>query len=67
MVFRLFLHNLGYLNIARGKDFHYIFFTSQHDPDNDPLVVWYNGGPGCSALLGMTTENGPFIFPKNST
>lgn len=55
------------MTIGRSKNFHYVFFTSQHDADNDPLLVWYNGGPGCSALLGMTTEIGPFLFPKNST
>lgn len=25
-----------------------------------PLVTWFQGGPGCSSLMGMMTENGPF-------
>ena len=44
--------DVGYLNITRGA-FHYVFFDSQHDPDNDPVVLWLNGGPGCSSIIGM--------------
>lgn len=33
-----------------------------HQPKDDPVILWLNGGPGCSSLMGMVTENGPFRF-----
>lgn len=57
----------GYLNISAEKAFHYVFFESLHDSDNDPLILWLNGGPGCSSLIGFAYENGPFKFVTNSS
>jgi len=53
----------GYLNTTSpSKRLHYIMMESLGHPATDPLVIWLNGGPGCSSLLGAFQENGPFVF-----
>ena len=56
----------GYLLIP-GAKFHYVFYDSQRDPDNDPLILWLNGGPGCSSMGQMIYGNGPFILKTNTS
>ena len=55
----------GYLDIPFDKwvaHMHYFFFPSQSSqPEKDPVLFWFNGGPGCSSLLGALYEHGPFI------
>ena len=43
----------GYLTASPSKRLHYVLVTSLSDPANDPVVVWFNGGPGCSSLLAL--------------
>jgi carboxypeptidase C (cathepsin A) len=50
----------GYLSVSQTKMNHYWMVESKGDPANDPVVFWTNGGPGCSGLIGMFTEQGPF-------
>ena len=52
----------GYLNVVETKALHYVFVESLNDPTKDPVLVWFNGGPGCSSLLALFSEHGPFVF-----
>jgi len=51
----------GYLNVNANKSLHYLFYKSRNDPVNDPIILWFNGGPGCSSLLGAFQELGPYL------
>jgi carboxypeptidase C (cathepsin A) len=43
----------GYLKADDTKSLHYAFAESMDAPKTDPIVIWFNGGPGCSSMLGM--------------
>uniref|UniRef100_A0A915LN84 Carboxypeptidase n=1 Tax=Meloidogyne javanica TaxID=6303 RepID=A0A915LN84_MELJA len=56
---------IGYLNAGNGNLFHYIFAESQGNSKTDPLVLWLNGGPGCSSLGGLFNELGPYLLNED--
>jgi len=49
----------GYLDISETKHLFFWFFESRDRPESDPLVLWLNGGPGCSSSTGLLFELGP--------
>ena len=42
----------GYLPVSGGKQLFYWYHEATSDAPNKPLVLWLNGGPGCSSLGG---------------
>jgi serine carboxypeptidase-like clade 2 len=66
-----FKHYSGYVNVNQqsGRALFYWLFESVEGPDSKPLVLWLNGGPGCSSIaFGEAEEIGPFhIKPDGKT
>lgn len=56
----------GHSDGQAKKYLHYWFVESQSNPQTDPLVLWLNGGPGCSSMGGLFTELGPFSVNDDS-
>ncbi|KAL9264631.1 Serine carboxypeptidase-like 18-like protein [Drosera capensis] len=51
----------GYVSVNESELFYY-FVKSQGHPRRDPLILYINGGPGCSALTGFFYQIGPLVF-----
>uniref|UniRef100_A0A2N9HTQ7 Carboxypeptidase n=1 Tax=Fagus sylvatica TaxID=28930 RepID=A0A2N9HTQ7_FAGSY len=63
-------HYSGYVTIGEnhdGKNLFYYFVESEGNPSKDPVVLWLNGGPGCSSFDGFVYEHGPFNFEAAKT
>jgi len=53
----------GYITLDQTtKNIFYWFVESQNNPTTDPVILWLQGGPGCSDFGGGTfEENGPYL------
>ena len=51
----------GYVDASPTKHLHYVFVEAETDSASKPVVLWLNGGPGCSSLEGFFYEHGPLV------
>ncbi|KAJ0970131.1 hypothetical protein J5N97_023008 [Dioscorea zingiberensis] len=65
-----FRHYAGYVPVggrANEKALFYWFFEADGGSEAKPLLLWLNGGPGCSSVAyGAAQELGPFLVRSNS-
>ncbi|KAI0170145.1 putative carboxypeptidase S1 [Pestalotiopsis sp. NC0098] len=57
----------GYLTVGEDMNMWFWFFEARNNPTTAPLATWFNGGPGCSSMIGLFQENGPCHFVDNET
>merc|ERR1711879_737006 len=58
----------GYLsaNETNGAQYFYWLIESDYSPSTAPLIIWLQGGPGCSSMIGLFNELGPFYVSPNA-
>jgi Serine carboxypeptidase len=64
----------GYVHLpadpAEGRNYetntYFWFFEARNNPENAPLSLWLQGGPGVPSITAAVGENGPCIVMEDS-
>jgi carboxypeptidase C (cathepsin A) len=43
----------GYLTVGKNENMWFWFFEARNNASSAPLATWFNGGPGCSSMIGL--------------
>uniref|UniRef100_A0A8C0WMN8 Probable serine carboxypeptidase CPVL n=2 Tax=Castor canadensis TaxID=51338 RepID=A0A8C0WMN8_CASCN len=59
----------GYITVNKtyNSNLFFWFFPAQVKPEDAPVALWLQGGPGGSSMFGLFVENGPYLVTKNMT
>ncbi|XP_040820711.1 probable serine carboxypeptidase CPVL isoform X2 [Ochotona curzoniae] len=59
----------GYITVNKtyNSNLFFWFFPAQIQPEDAPVVLWLQGGPGGSSMFGLFVEHGPYVVLKNMT
>jgi serine carboxypeptidase-like clade 1 len=63
-------HYSGYIPVGKlsgtSGNLHYWVIEAEKEAATAPVVLWLNGGPGSSSLIGLLTENGQIMTNDDS-
>ncbi|XP_077483068.1 putative serine carboxypeptidase CPVL isoform X1 [Amblyomma americanum] len=57
----------GFITVNKelGSNLFFWFVLAMENPDRVPVMLWLQGGPGTSSLMGLFVEHGPYYVDEN--
>ncbi|PFH47152.1 hypothetical protein AMATHDRAFT_152834 [Amanita thiersii Skay4041] len=57
----------GYADLTSNKSLWFWYFAARNNPETAPLVLYVDGGPGVSGMIGLLQEHGPCRITNDSS